>query len=379
MFSGKLDISKNILKIKKILFFFLMGKKNLSTDCDIKELMDEYRIYISDKKNVKYMLDFCELSAMNTVHKFVGIQQNEEKLYFIPNDMDSILVYDKDNHKEYRYGTLSKDKFKWTGGAVWNNAVYTFPRSSNYMLCISLKDDKISEISCPMRYEGEHHYGGVCTSDGRVFQPPRNTDHFLVWELGSKICRKLQLAPPKLNIILRYCGGIIHPNGFAYFFPERRGRVIKLNLKTEEWCFIGKVVTTMVFDAKVAADGNIYGYSAYCKGIMKITVEKNKVEMIHEEITAGAYGTKAGVNGKLYSIPGDGEEVWEYDPLTNELNCIYKMEDKTKAKYAGGITSRNGDIWGAAAQKNKVFHLVPNKKEIEIPEELYLNFFVDNY
>ena len=130
--------------------------------------------------------------------------------------------------------------------------------------------------------------------------------------------------------------------------------------------------------AKVGIDGNIYGYSAYCKGIMKIDVSSDVVEMIHQEITPGAYGTKYGLDGCLYSVPGDGSCIWKYDIILDTINMIYDLEDESKAKYAGGLTLPNGEIVFVPATSSTIMVLKP-ERYMRIPESFYKAFCQDNY
>lgn len=323
--------------------------------------------------SVKYTIKSIKIGNSKEKHKWVGAQINYGTVFAIPNDETRILCYDQ-NSNSYIEG-VNKGLFKWTGGCVWNNSIYCFPRTSNSFLKIS--DEDVEEIPLLIEYRGEHHYSGICTREGIVYQPPRNTNHILKTDLKSGLSNKIDIVDKKYKVNYRYCGSIIHPNGFIYFFPES-GKVIKLNPDTDKWCFIGKSLSTMCFDAKVGMDGNIYGYSAYCRGIMKIDVSSDVVEMIHQEITPGAYGTKYGLDGCLYSIPGDGSCIWKYDVILDTINMMYDLEDDSKAKYAGGLTLPNGDIICVPATAPSILILKPDKNT-EIPEFIYKEFFQDNY
>lgn len=342
-----------------------------------KEKIIHYSNFIMQNRSVNYNVSFIPLPHTNAVHKWVGAQYSSGFIYAIPNDMNAILKY-KENKVIY-LGKVGDDLFKWTGGCVWNDTLYCFPRTSNSLLKVSLENEKIKYIKIKEQYFQEHHYGGICTPSGVIYQPPRNSDHILVWDLKTESVRKINLNMYSENKIYRYCGSVLHPNGYVYFLPEKGEKIIKLDIKTEKWVFIGTQLDAMVFDAKVAADGNIYGYSAYCQGILKINVEKEQTEMIHKEIRAGAYGTKAGINGHLYSIPGDGDQVWDYDPLSDTLKSIYQFSYSLKAKYAGGVSMQNGDIYGVAAQENQLFQLKASDSGKRIPNNIYQMFFVDCY
>lgn len=341
-----------------------------------KDIITYYN-FIMQNRSINYNVSFVPLPHTDKLHKWVGAQYSRGSIYAIPNDMNTILKY-KENETVY-LGKVGDELFKWTGGCLWNDCLYCFSRTNSNLLKISLENEKIEYIKMEKQYPQEHHYGGVCTPNGIIYQPPRNSDHILVWNLKTGSTRKIHLNMYSENKTYRYCGSVLHPNGYVYFLPEAGERVIKLDIRTEKWMFIGTQLDAMVFDAKVAVDGNIYGYSAYCEGILKIDIEKEKTEMIHKEIRAGAYGTKAGINGHLYSIPGDGEQVWDYDPLSNTLKSIYQFSYSLKAKYAGGVSIKNGDIYAVPAQENQLFQLKASDSRLEIPDNIYQIFFVDCY
>lgn len=322
--------------------------------------------------DTKYTVNHVNFGNSSAKHKWVGAQFHNGRIYAIPNDETRVLIH---NSETYFLDGIKDGLFKWTGGCVWNDAVYCFPRSSNSFL--KIKDDNIVEIPLSINYNHEHHYSGVCTDHGIVYQPPRNTNHILKTDLNTGVSTKIVIVKDVFRVNFRYCGSIKHPNGYIYFFPEN-GRVIKLDSCTDKWTFIGKRISTMCFDAKVGSDGNIYGYSAYRNGIMKIDVYNDDVKMIHEEIKPGAYGTKYGLDGCMYSIPGDGSKIWKYDLISDKVEEIHDLHDDTKAKYAGGITLSDGRIICVPATANDILILKPIVNK-EISEDIYKEYFVDNY
>jgi len=339
--------------------------------------MEKYRIFTQQNREVEYRVSFEPLPPVKAVHKWVGAQSVPGCLYGIPNDMDAVLKHTQEGN--LYLGSVGEGLFQWTGGCIWNGSLYGFPRAGSSLLKMPLETENPEYIPLQQEYQREHHYGGVCTEEGMVYQPPRDSDHILVWDLKRERARRIDLVPEPGLGTFRYCGSILHPGGFVYFLPETGGRVIKLDIRTEAWTFLGEPLDAMVFDAKVAADGCIYGYSAYCPGILKIDGKREHIEMIHQEICPGAYGTKLGVNGHLYSIPGDGDGVWDYDPFGDVLKCIYRFPRKAQAKYAGGVTGRDGCICGVPARENQLIQLKPDVRGLEIPEDLYRRYFADCY
>ncbi len=339
-------------------------------------LFQEYTKYVRSNEKIEYSVKTIPING-DGLHKWVGGQMFNGYIYAIPNHESRILRYSVRFNIERNIGGLSEGTYKWTGGVIYQNKLYGFPRSANTLLVVDLESNKVSEVPLPFNYEGEHHYGGICTEDGVVYQPPRNTDHILCINLNNFSCKKIFLN--NKQIMSRYCGSVVHPNGYAYFFPERNERVIKLNLHTKSFKFIGETLNTMCFDARIATDENIYGFSAYCAGILKIDVKNETCEMIREDITTSSYGTKLGVNGKLYSVPGDGRYVWEYDVIHDIARVVYDLCDERKAKYAGGVVTEEGDIYAIPADMNTILHYEPKMPSENVPQDIYRTLYKDYY
>ncbi len=343
----------------------------------METIIKEYYNYIMENRGVKYSVSFDLLPSVLAIRKWAGVQSMDNGIYGIPNDMNAILKHTSKG--TFYLGKLGDEPFKWTGGCVWNGFLYGFPRTSNYLLKMALNTETIELIHIGKEYLKEHHYGGVCTKNGIIYQPPRDTDHILIWDLKREKTERICLTSKPGSKSFRYCGSILHPNGYIYLLPELNERIIQLNARTGEWSFIGEPIDATVFDAKISVDGNIYGFSAYCDGILKIDVIKECAKMIHTEINPGAYGTKLGVNGHLYSIPGNGNHVWDYDPLTDSLASIYQFSQSLIEKYGGGTSMQNGDVYALPIRQNELFKLQADIADLKIPDNIYQNFFLDCY
>lgn len=328
--------------------------------------------FVAQNRNVTYTVQFEDIPSLKASHKWVGAQCINDQIICIPSDETRILI----NDGKWRVRENLKDGlFKWTGGCVWENSIYCFPRTSNSFLKIN--NDNVEEIPLEYTYNVEHHYSGVCTEDGIVYQPPRNTSHILKTDLKTGQSTKISIINDKYHVKLSYCGSIMHPNGYIYFFPVQNNKVIKLDPTTDRWDYIGHRITTLCFDAKVGLDGNIYGFNNN-EGITKIDVFNDTVSIIHQEINSGSYGTKYGVDGCLYNIPGDGTHIYKFDVLNDEIYEIFDLNSDIKAKYAGGVVKRDGTILGVPANEHKMMSYKPSKRVL-IPEDIYNLFYVDNY
>ncbi len=361
-----IEIMQNIFKEFWYVFY---TEKNI---CNGTEYITDdiwYEFVELSKKNcgAKYHLEVIDCNKSGEF-KWVGGVIRDDKIYGIPTGETCFLEFDYQSGKPNYIGNLSDGNLKWSGGCLYKGNVYGFPRSShNLVILANKKDGTPREIPLKIDYDGEHHYGGVCTSEGVVYQPPRNTDNILKINLNTNKVREIQIG--KKGRILRYCGSVQHPNGLIYIFPEKRERVMVLDPKTDKVSFIGKQITSMVFGACVHPDGNIYGYSAYGKGMIKVDVKNNKVYKMFTEHTFGVYGTMLGINGHVLGVPGDGNYIYDYDVEIGNLSTITKLEENGKAKCAGASMDSKGNIYCIPAFGNKIYKLCPSVEE-EISEKL---------
>lgn len=357
-------------------FFVLLHRKNIATRsaCDFDSLFEEYSLFTKSCENITYQCLEKRIEIEPKEHSFVGMIEYANIFFLTPNDYENLVVFDGNSCSPWcKFG----DKpFKFTGECIYDDKLILFPRQNDSYQIIDLKTKAIDCLYSGENDCAEHHYGGVCTEKGIVYQPPRASNTILSLDISKKSVKRIKLWPSFLH--MRYCGSILHPNGLIYFLPEN-GYVIAFNPDDMKWSFIGKKVSGMVYDAKVGIDGNIYGFSGYGKGIVKIDVLNKKTSMLYDDICFGAYGTKTGVNGKMYSVPGNSNCVWEFDYINGKLKKICEIDDNTNCcKYAGGLTSKRGIIYGSPVGRRSILCVSPSK-EIYIPDRLYERFYADFY
>lgn len=363
---------KSILEPKRI----KNSTNKFSIDDDLTNLLNTNKsVTINDIESI-------EIDCDNKKYKWVGAVYYNDKFYCIPNGTNKFLVYDIKKN-DYNYIPIDEEEnpFMWTGGCEYLGKIYAFPRTSNKLLSLDTKNNQVELINLKLKYHKEHHYGGVATENGIIYQPPRNSSHILKIDLNKKEAKKIYILPKLLGIKYNYTTGIIHTNNNIYFFPEQNGHIMVLNIDTEEITFMKEKLSSMVFDAAISENGNIYGFSAYEKGILKIDVKNGTSKMIHQEIgIPGCYGTKLGINGKIYGIPGNGNKIYEYDPKTEKVTIIKTLEEKKDAKCAGGIITKDGTIYTVPALGNKIYKYNFKNVKKEINDKLLnSNYFEDNY
>ncbi len=345
-----------------------------------QKIFTEYLNFVNKNRNLRPKFECIPLTKQQNSFQYVGGQIIDGHLYSIVNGAEKMLKYDTIEAKMDFLGDFEKKDFKWTGGCIYENKLYAFPRVENDLLLYCPQTDSFEKIPGCFKYEGEHHYGGVCTNDGIIYQPPRDTDHILKWDIKKKTCEKIHINNGAQG---RYCGSVIHPNGYAYFIPEKDFCVIKMDLKTEKTEYIGAPIIGMTFNPIVAPDGNMYGFrsgnNASGKGILKIDTANNKVSVLYEDCVFGAYGTKCGINGKIYSLPGYTNDIWELDPFSNELKKCYSLNKSENVHYAGGATDLNGDIYALPVKADNILKISFGQYGMNIPDDIYNAFFKDFY
>lgn len=347
-------------------------------DCGAE--LDALARFVAENADVNYSLEPPVTVGGEGEFDYVGAQPaGSNAAVFVPNGADCFAVLGRGGSVE----RVPFDKrgnegpFRWTGGALWRGSLACFPRTSNDMFLLDLASREARLVDLGQCYVREHHYGGVLVGDV-VYQPPRSEDHILRTDLRTMESVRIPLAPEGVGFRPRYCGSVLHPNGLVYFLPER-GRVIELDPETDWFRFIGRPVSAMAFSVALAPDGRLYGFSGYARGILRVDPGRGRVDMVRRDIGCpGAYGTRLGVNGKLYSVPGDGDSVLELDPETLEVRQLCALgEAGAKAKCAGSATLRDGTLAFAPALGTDACFLVPDRS-VEIPEGIY-GLFNDCY
>lgn len=60
------------------------------------------------------------------------------------------------------------------------------------------------------------------------------------------------------------------------------------------------------------------------------------------------------------------------------LKVEHDLHMENKAKYAGGVTDKRGNIICAPATENKVLYMIPDRK-VDIPDNIYNRYYRDFY
>ena len=322
-------------------------------------------------------------------YKWVGaVIGKDNNIYAIPTGAKGVLKIDTKTGKYRVFGKISGKAFKYTGGCLYKDGcIYGFPRASNNLLKIDTKNEKVEEIDLKTNYNEkvDHHYSGALYKD-TIYLGPRNANHILAINLKDYSTNKI--GEGKIPEGYEYSGAIRNYDGLIYFFPyKENSRVMVLNPETEEIEFIGNSIKkdeSYCFGASIAPNGYIYGFTCYGKngGILKINPKTKEVSKILEgKIEAGFFGTKMGVNGKLYSIPGISNRIYEFDPETETAKLVYEVNNlnDTDARCAGGMTDNNGNIWFIPAKGNRIYKLNFSKHFFNYRKNILQSPYFSNY
>ena len=316
-------------------------------------------------------------------YKWVGaIYAEDDNIYAIPTGAKGILKINTKTGEYAIFGKVEEKNFKYTGGCLYKDGcIYGFPRRTNNLLKIDTRKQSVEEIPLDIQYDAtkDHHYSGTLYKD-TAYLAPRQADHILAINLKDYSIKKIGHIPEEYQ----YCGAIRHYNDLIYFFPNNEvSRVMVLNPKTEEIEFIGGTNSYLYGAGVIASNGCIYGFTAYSDGgILKINPKAKEVTTIlQNEVESGFFGTKMGINGKLYSIPGSSNRIYEFDPETEKVRLVYELRDdnNTDAKCAGGMLDSNGNIWLVPAKGDKIYKLKFGKHVINFRDDIIKSVYFSNY
>ena len=320
-----------------------MIDSQMGLDPALEQEWKEYIKIVSNNKSMKYIRKSVEFTKSKKAY-ITGNCIMNDCVIGITNSSREVLCYDTIHKKYIQFGKVKIGTFKWTGGCCYKNKVYGFPRKENSVLMIDPMEKSCAEKKLGLSYKGEHHYGGVLTPDGVVYQPPRNTDHVLVINLNTFETSHIPI--PEADEKARYSASVLHPSGRIYLIPEYGYKVAILNPKTKQIELIGEKFDHLVFGCVVGYDQNIYGYSKEGDGILKIDTITNKIEWICREIgNPDCYGSIVGVNGKIYGVPAASQKIYEFDIENQRAVAIFWLEEKGIAKCAGACMDENGTIY----------------------------------
>ena len=368
----------NILTIISVIFMILILYINFIYSTDYR-IITKLLFFINRNSEVK---EVKEVGEFEKSYKWVGgILGKDGCIYGIPNASDKIIKINPNTNQIEYFGNLSKKSFKYTGGCLYDGKIYGFPRKSNNLLVINPQNKEVKEINLNMNYNediDDHHYSGTLYKNV-VYLAPRAAHYILAINLDNyNVCKIGENVIPKSY---RYCGAILHNNGLIYFFPEKNSQVMILNPKTKEIRFIGEKVNASAFSGAIAENENIYSFTAYSEGgILRINPETEQVDIIcKESVESGFYGTKVSTNGKMYSVIGLCNKIYEFDPKTEKVKIIKEIErDTNEAMCAGGTLDKNGNIWFIPAYGSKIYELEINQK-LAFPKYILESVQFSNY
>lgn len=290
----------------------------------------------------------------------VGCLIYNDYLYCCPANGGQLMIYNL-NRQTFSFGsTISAGKLLFSGIGKYGNNVYCFPRRANSIVMHDCISNITREIDLGTEYEEEHHYCGVITSEGVVYQPPRNTNHILKIDLNDYSVEKIDISFSRSRI--RYSGIVYHPNGYIYMIPEYNGKVMVLDPHTDKFRYIGPFWNDCrAVGPTVGCDGNIYAALIFSTGILKIDVQKNEVSIIHQSIRFASFGLES-VDSKIIAFPSYTDKLYEVDierEEVHEIGTVSRLSEK--AECAGASVDENGDIYVVPCYGRNIYVLKQDK------------------
>lgn len=329
-------------------------------------LFDEqkYQKTLAETFHANRGMKFSHLALVKLVQrggeKYVGCvhckdNSGREICVNINNSAEKTMLYYPYERRVEFIGNLAGLKFSYTGGGFYDGMVYGFMRNSNKLLKIDVNDKQVEEIDIgipAVQVESEkiiygHHYGGIMLGNV-IVTPPRLSNELYLIDVKAKTykCKQHYLFDKN-----HYNGAVLSPNGKIYFTPMKRSCVAEFDLIHQTIRTIGESVSNALFGGITYADGCIYSFSQNV-GLYRINPHENKVEMIRDKtddgiLIGGSYGTICHYNGKIYNIPGNSANFYEYNPETDKCKVVSTFYDGrfNNAKWAGGALLENGNIF----------------------------------
>lgn len=298
----------------------------------------------------------------------------------IPNRYHHVLDIDPANDIVRQWGDVAVSEHKgWTGGCLTSDGhVVAFPRGAQCFLQMDTEAETVTPIEIGKKYDYEHHYGGAISYGGVIYLPPKAKHCVLSYNTGTGHIAEIMLPKGFIRNTLFY-GASKDLDGVIYFFPA--GRFVRAVAISEDGCpyYFGKVLHNAFFNSgTLAADGNIYGFSSYGNGIIKIETKKKKTKIIEKKFQGGCFGAKLGFNGKIYGIPGDIDCVVEYSLSERRISSRFALppvQRGQKAKCAGGAVDRNGNIWCIPAMGKYIYKICFEEIKAVPSDRLYRSLY----
>ena len=341
------------------------------------------RKVIDANKQKTYSSTVKKIGGFNYELKYVGGVFSNDKIFGLPNHSTDCLEINTHFDCYSKFSHLSDGNFKWSGGYNADDGnIYCLPRTSDSICIINPNTQQAYEQPIHTFNNGvETFYGGLVLKDNMYILSRRSNDKICVVNINDFSVRYINL-PSKVSLV----SAIYHPNGNMYMFPHGTGKVLKMNIQSEEISEIGDSIDSDTFGCVIAYDGNIYGYNGvWCTGITKVDVENDTTSILHSNEVSKMYGTKLGINGKIYGVCGDSNEIYSYDIETDKLSVLMDVSDTegdetyNEAKCAGGCVAENGAIYMIPAKGRFILKISPIDCLQTFPRNILESVYFSNY
>ena len=177
----------------------------------------------------------------------------------------------------------------------------------------------------------------------------------------------------------KWLGAAVADDGNIYGVPSHNRRVVRVVPGTGEVTELGDDDT--LGDRKYkflrgirTKAGTILGIPAWATSVLEITPATGEVTTIGDLRPPDGnmkkwkwmwHGAAAGLDGNIYGIPSNANEVLKVDPVTREVTRFgAESMPPGQNKWYGGIRGPDGAIYGIPYTANHVLKIVPETQEV---------------
>lgn len=280
-----------------------------------------------------------------------GICANN-KIYFAPNTADSVMVYDTVNDSIYFIGSgLGNFPFKYTGMVAYKGYLYCIPRGVNNILRIDPVTDDVTVIelgtSYPVHpyndYRDSHHYNGCISDDGYLYSPPAySSDVLLKINMDDFSHEEIAFA---CDHSTTWTGCMNIPSNKIVFLGNKGFRV---------WdCATDTIVADVnagnnlgIYDMVIDPRDNCLYAFGNTKFVKLSLSDYAYTNFGYVNYIGNPYGTVLGMDGKFYSIGGDGRVFYQDKDAFKATSLIADCQtEEMVVCSAGMVLANDGSIY----------------------------------
>jgi hypothetical protein len=338
-------------------------------------------------------------SLRSSLKWFGGILAPNGCIYGIPDGysivVTTILKIDTSNDTVTEFGNVSKNLYNWSGGVLApNGCIYGIPHNSTTILKIDTSNDTVTEFG-NVSTNPSKWFGGVLAPNGCIYGIPHGTsivgkETTTILKIDTSNDTVTEFGNVSTNA-LKWCGGVLAPNGCIYGIPygistigKETTTILKIDTSNDTVTEFGNVSTNALkwCGGVLAPNGCIYGIPHGYSTVGKETTTILKIDTSNDTITEFGnvsknrskwFGGVLAPNGCIYGIPNNSTTILKID-TSNDTVTEFGNVSANSVKWCGGVLTPNGCIYGIPNSSTTILKLTPN-----IPQNLDINWLTSGY